>query len=161
MNALKQPVLSGQSSKTIVIWGKNVFVSSVHLLPILREAKKRGARLILIDPVHHRTAGLCDLYLQPRPGSDAAVALACARILLETGGADPEASNYCDHLDQFRDGSIDFGQAVQMGNLFASLFIKAPLGDRYGNIRSYDKMLKVLRSGAAYSSFDVLRDALG
>lgn len=64
------------------------------------------------------------------------------------------------HLDEFRDGSIDFGEAVQMGNLFASLFIKAPLGDRYGNIRSYDKMLKVLRSGEAYASFDALQDAL-
>ena len=65
------------------------------------------------------------------------------------------------HLDEFRDGSMDFGQAVQMGNLFASLFIKAPLGDRYGNIKTYDKMLKVLRSDVAYPSFDALRDALG
>jgi sugar/nucleoside kinase (ribokinase family) len=64
------------------------------------------------------------------------------------------------HLDEFRDGSIDFSEAVQMGNLFASLFIKAPLGDRYGNIKSYDKMLKVLRSGADYPSFDALREAL-
>ncbi len=64
------------------------------------------------------------------------------------------------HMDEFRDGSIDFGEAVQMGNLFASLFIKAPLGDRYANIKSYDKMLKVLRSGQAYASFDALRDAL-
>ncbi len=65
------------------------------------------------------------------------------------------------HLGQFRDGSIDFGEAVQMGNLFASLFIKAPLGDRYGNIRSYNKMLEVLRSGKDYPSFDALREALG
>jgi sugar/nucleoside kinase (ribokinase family) len=64
------------------------------------------------------------------------------------------------HLDEFRDGSIDFGEAVQMGNLFASLFIKAPLGDRYGNIKSYDRMLEVLRSGRDYSSFDALREAL-
>ena len=64
------------------------------------------------------------------------------------------------HLDKFRDGSIDFTEAVQMGNLFASLFIKAPLGDRYDNITSYDKMLKVLRSGVEYPSFDALREAL-
>lgn len=104
-------IFDALNSKTIVIWGKNVFVSSVHLLPILREAKKRGTRLILIDPVHHRTAGLCDLYLQPRPGSDAAVALACAQILLETGGSDPDASNYCDHLDQFTD--LAFSRSVE------------------------------------------------
>jgi len=63
-------------------------------------------------------------------------------------------------LDEFRDGSIDFAEAVQMGNLFASLFIKAPLEDRYGNIRGYDKMLEVLRSPAAYPSFDALQKAL-
>lgn len=64
------------------------------------------------------------------------------------------------HLDSFKDGSIDFEEAVQMGNLFASLFIKAPLGDRYGNIQPYEKMLKVVRSGVAYESFDALRTAL-
>jgi len=64
------------------------------------------------------------------------------------------------NLDRFRDGSIDFAEAVQMGNLFASLYIKAPLDDRYGNIKTYDKMLKVVRSDIAYSSFDALRDAL-
>ncbi len=63
-------------------------------------------------------------------------------------------------MDQFKDGSMDFGEAVQMGNLFASLFIKAPLEDRYGNIKTYDKMLKVLRSGVVPSSFDAVREAL-
>ncbi|MHC4147336.1 MAG: carbohydrate kinase family protein [Planctomycetota bacterium] len=63
-------------------------------------------------------------------------------------------------LDEFRDGSMDFAEAVQMGNLFASLFIKAPLEDRYGNIRGYDKMLEVLRSPAAYPSFVALQKAL-
>jgi hypothetical protein len=55
---------------------------------------------------------------------------------------------------------MDFAEALQMGNLFASLFIKAPLEDRYGNIRVYDKMLEVLRSPAAYPSFDALQQAL-
>lgn len=64
------------------------------------------------------------------------------------------------HLDTFKDGSMDVGEAVQMGNLFASLFIKAPLDDRYGNIHPYDKMLKVVRSGITYPSFDALRKAL-
>jgi sugar/nucleoside kinase (ribokinase family) len=64
------------------------------------------------------------------------------------------------NLKKFRDGSIDFTEAVQMGNLFASLFIKASLEDRYGNIKTYDKMLKVVRSNAAYPDFEALQDAL-
>jgi hypothetical protein len=47
-----------------------------------------------------------------------------------------------------------------MGNLFASLFIKAPLDDRYGGIKPYEKMLKVVRSSVKYDSFEALQNAL-
>ncbi len=90
------------NSKTIVVWGKNPYVSQVHLLPVLKEAKRNGARLVLIDPVYQRTAGLCDLYLQPRPGGDIALALAVARVFFERGFHDPSAASYCDHFDEFR-----------------------------------------------------------
>ena len=49
------------------------------------------------------------------------------------------------NLDAFRNGNMNFSQAIQMGNLFAALYIKAPLDDRYGNIRSYEKMFKSVR----------------
>jgi len=64
------------------------------------------------------------------------------------------------NLDEFKDGSMNFTEAVQMGNLFASLYIKAPLDDRYGNIKAYDKMLKAVLGGVTYQSFDALRKAL-
>ncbi len=64
------------------------------------------------------------------------------------------------NLDDFRSGTMAFAEAIQMGNLFASLYIKAPLDDRYGGIRTYDKMLKVVRSGITYRSFDALQKAL-
>ena len=59
------------------------------------------------------------------------------------------------NLDVFREGEIDFAQAVQMGNLFASLFIKAPLSDRYGNIRPFERMLDIVHSGRWYDSFEM------
>jgi len=64
------------------------------------------------------------------------------------------------NLDDFNNGPMNFAEAVQMGNLFASLYIKAPLNDRYGNIKPYDKMLKVVRSDVTYRSFKQLQDAL-
>ncbi len=64
------------------------------------------------------------------------------------------------NLDAFRAGTIDFEQAVQAGNLFASLFIKAPLDDRYGNIKPYDKMLRVLQTPRSFDSFEALRKAM-
>lgn len=65
------------------------------------------------------------------------------------------------NLDAFRKGRMNFQEAVQAGNLFASLYIKAPLGDRYGNIRPYPKMLQILRSPTAFESMEALRQALG
>jgi hypothetical protein len=64
------------------------------------------------------------------------------------------------NLDEFRHGSMDFGEAVQMGNLFAALYIKAPLQDRHANIQTYNKMLKVVRDGISYPSFEALQKAL-
>jgi anaerobic selenocysteine-containing dehydrogenase len=98
------------NSRTIVLWGKNPYVSNVHLLPVLKDAKARGARLILIDPVWHQTARLCDSYLQPRPGGDLALALAVARLLFENGWTDPAAPGYCDHWDEFR--QLAFSRSV-------------------------------------------------
>lgn len=90
------------NSRTIVLWGKNPYVSNVHLLPLLREAKQRGARLIQIDPVHHRGAELCELYLQPRPGGDLALALGLTRLLFEWRRTDSAASSYCDNVDKLQ-----------------------------------------------------------
>jgi anaerobic selenocysteine-containing dehydrogenase len=98
-------------SRTIVLWGKNPYVSSVHVLPILREARERGARLVLVDPVRHRGAELCPLYLQPRPGGDIALALGLIRWLFEHGRTDPEAAAYCDHLDELRSQAFARGPA--------------------------------------------------
>ena len=64
------------------------------------------------------------------------------------------------NLDAFRGGTIDFAEAVQMGNLFAALYIKAPLNDRYGNIKQYEKMLSIVRSDTIYQTFDELQEAL-
>ena len=90
------------NARNILVWGKNVHTSSPHTLPVLREARARGAQLLLIDPVHHKTASLCQRYLQPRPGGDFALAMAAARLLFARGWIDARARDYCDNLDQFR-----------------------------------------------------------
>lgn len=89
-------------SRTIVMWGKNPYVSNVHLLPVLKEAQAAGARVVSIDPVHHRGAELADLALQPRPGGDVALGLGLLRLLWERGAVDPRAGEYCDGLDALK-----------------------------------------------------------
>lgn len=90
------------NSRSIVLWGKNPHVSSVHLIPVLQEAKAKGARVILIDPVRTKSLHLADAYLQVRPGGDVALGLGAARVLFEERLADPQAASYCDHLDALR-----------------------------------------------------------
>ena len=90
------------NSNTILIWGKNVYCSHVHLLPVLKKAKSQGCTLILIDPVKHRTASLCDEYVQVRPGGDMALAFGMARWLLDHEHWDSNAQNYCDHFVEYR-----------------------------------------------------------
>jgi anaerobic selenocysteine-containing dehydrogenase len=89
------------NSRTIVLWGKNPHAGNVHLIPVLKDAKVNGARIVLIDPVRHKSAGLADLVLQPKPGGDLAVALGTARWLYDHDGIDPDAGDYCEHLPAY------------------------------------------------------------
>ena len=99
-----------RNARQIILWGRNVYVSWVHMIPFLREARANGAGLVLVDPVHHRTAELCERTWQPRPGGDFALAMATARVLFERGWVHPEAPTWCDHLDEFR--ALAFARSV-------------------------------------------------
>ncbi len=76
------------NSKVIVLWGRDPAKTSIHLVPILREAKKRGAYIIVIDPLRTKTAALADWHICPRPGSDGYLAMGVARELLRQGLGD-------------------------------------------------------------------------
>ena len=64
------------------------------------------------------------------------------------------------NIEDFKNSRINFAEAVQMGNLFASLYIKAGLDDRYGNIGSFDNMLKIVQNGLVFDSFANLVNAV-
>ena len=54
---------------SIVAWGANIVSSNVHLWPFVEEARRRGARLVAIDPYRSRTAEKADRHLAPLPGN--------------------------------------------------------------------------------------------
>jgi anaerobic selenocysteine-containing dehydrogenase len=75
-------------SRAVVVWGMNVAVTHLHWWPFITEARKRGARLLVIDPVRTATARRADGFYQVRPGTDGLLALGVAHRLLEWQAVD-------------------------------------------------------------------------
>lgn len=69
-------------ARLIIIWGGNPVVSNVHGWRYIQEAKRRGAKLVCIDPRRSETAEKCHLHLAPLPGTDGALALAMMQVLI-------------------------------------------------------------------------------
>ncbi len=72
-------------SKLILIWGSNPASTAPHLMPFLREAQRKGTRIIVIDPIRTLTARSADQHIQPLPGTDAALALSMMHVMVTEG----------------------------------------------------------------------------
>ena len=90
------------NSKVIIIWGRDPVKTSIHLVPILKKARRKGAQIILIDPIRTRTAQICDKHIAPRPGSDAYLAMGMAKELLKMDLVD------VDFINNFTAGYDDY-----------------------------------------------------
>ncbi len=74
----------------IVAWGANIHGNNIHLWPFIEEARRQGARLVVIDPYRTRTAALAEEHLAIHPGTDGLLALAMMHVLFREGFADRE-----------------------------------------------------------------------
>jgi anaerobic selenocysteine-containing dehydrogenase len=72
-------------ARLIVAWGANIVSSNVHLWPFVEEARKRGARLVCVDPYRSRTAEKADIHLALYPGTDGALALGMMHVIFRDG----------------------------------------------------------------------------
>ena len=79
----------------ILVWGGNVHGNNVHLWPFIEEARRKGARLVVIDPYRTRTAALADEHLAINPGTDAALVLGMMHVILREGLEDGEYIARC------------------------------------------------------------------
>ncbi len=70
-------------ARLILIWGSNPITSNVHLWPKIVEARRRGAKLIAIDPYRSLSAEKCDEHLALLPGTDGALALGLMHVLVK------------------------------------------------------------------------------
>lgn len=65
----------------IIAWGANIHGNNIHLWPFIEEARRAGAKLIVIDPYRTRTAALADEHLAIHPGTDAMLALSMMHVI--------------------------------------------------------------------------------
>ncbi len=72
-------------ARLILAWGANIHGNNIHLWPMIEQARRNGARLIVIDPYRTRTAALADWHIAIRPGTDAALALGLMHVILNEG----------------------------------------------------------------------------
>src|SRR6266436_6057678 len=69
-------------SRYIIAWASNIHGNNVHLWPFIADARRKGAKLVVIDPYRTRTAACADWYLPVNPGTDAALALGMMHIII-------------------------------------------------------------------------------
>jgi len=91
-------------SRYIIAWASNIHGNNVHLWPFIAEARRQGAKLVVIDPYRTRTAACADWHLPINPGTDAALALGMMRVIIDQGLHDADyVARYTLGFDQLRE----------------------------------------------------------
>jgi len=97
------------NAKLILIWGSNVITSNVHLWPKILEAKRKGAKVIAIDPYRSLTAEKCDEHLAVLPGADGALALAMMNVIIKENLVDQDyVERYTLGFDLLRERVMEY-----------------------------------------------------
>ena len=95
-------------SRLILIWGSNAIASNLHFWTRAQEAKRRGARLVAIDPYRSATAEKCHEHVALLPGTDAALAFGLIHVLVADDLIDR------DYVDRYTVGFAELAERAQL-----------------------------------------------
>ncbi|AFA47472.1 molybdopterin-containing oxidoreductase family protein [Acetobacterium woodii] len=102
-NRISHDVRDYHNSQAMILWGRNPLATGVNLLPYMKDIKKKGGKVILIDPVNTETAPLCSMHVKPKPGTDSYLAMALSRLLHEAGAEDQEfLEKHCINYPEYK-----------------------------------------------------------
>ena len=132
-------------SDLVVLWGINASYSHINLMSLVKKARQRGAFIVGIDPYRTPTAKFADLHLQPRPGTDGALALGMMHVLIGEGLLDHE---------YIQRATVGFGPLAHHVKQYDPERVAAITGIRADSIVSFAR-----RYGATRASF--LRVGIG
>jgi anaerobic selenocysteine-containing dehydrogenase len=92
------------NARTILIVGRNSYAADPVQWTAIKQAKERGARIVVIDPKRIPACDLADLWLRPRPGTDAAIALAMMQVMIARGLYDRAfVERWCHGFDELKE----------------------------------------------------------
>jgi anaerobic selenocysteine-containing dehydrogenase len=94
-------------SRYIIAWAANIHGNNVHLWPFVQEARRGGAKLVVIDPYRTRTAACADWHIPINPGTDAALALGMMHVIINEKLYDP------DYVERYTFGFAELREKVQ------------------------------------------------
>jgi anaerobic selenocysteine-containing dehydrogenase len=88
-------------ARFVLVWGWNPMSTAPHLWRKILDARRNGARIVVVDPYRSRTANVADEHVRPLPGTDAALALGMMRAILDAGLIDYEwCREHADGLEE-------------------------------------------------------------
>ncbi|HZV98642.1 MAG TPA: molybdopterin oxidoreductase family protein, partial [Methylophilaceae bacterium] len=94
-------------SKYIVIWACNSVSTNLHHWHIVKEAQKKGAKVVVVDSYASKTAKEADWHIAPKPGTDGALAMAMMNVIIEEGLVDQ------DYVDNYTVGYKELAERAQ------------------------------------------------
>jgi len=94
-------------SKYIIAWAANIHGNNIHLWPFIEEARRNGAKLVVIDPYRTRTAACADWHIPIHPGTDVALALGMMHVIFSENLHDQ------DYLERYTTGFEELRKKVQ------------------------------------------------
>ncbi|MEO8040098.1 MAG: molybdopterin-dependent oxidoreductase, partial [Betaproteobacteria bacterium] len=96
-------------SKYIVLWACNMLSTNAHMWPFVMEAQRRGAKIVVVDPLRTKTAQLADWHIPIRPGTDAALALGMMHVIIRDGLVDRDyVAKYTVGYDELAERAADY-----------------------------------------------------
>ena len=141
-----------RDSRYIIAWGANIHATSVHLWPFIEEARRKGAKLVVIDPYKTRTARVADWYLPINPGTDVALALAMMHVIIN------ERLYNADYVSKY---TLGFEQLTQKVQEYPPERVAPWAGISAGDIRKLAREYATVRPAAIRVNYGIQRSQNG
>ncbi|MEW6267322.1 MAG: molybdopterin oxidoreductase family protein [Thermodesulfobacteriota bacterium] len=154
-------------SDLIIIWGNNTVATNMHAWPFFLEARRRGGRIVVIDPYANQTAKMADRHLRIKPGADAALALSLMNVLIREDLLDHEFiaaqtlgfKRLVERVEEYPPGRVESLTGVPAGEIIS-------LAQDYGRARApYIRMgwgpARQLKGGMAARTIALLPALVG